>query len=330
MEWNAPRRGRIREKAVPDASEETLLYQTLLGAWPLSDGEVHEFRARLRGVLVKSLREGKVHSNWIDPNPEYEEAVLAFAERILEDSPGNPFLADFHAFRAPLAAAGAVHSLSQTLLKIAAPGVPDFYQGTELWDFSLVDPDNRRPVDFRRRRAALAELDAGAAQDLPALLEDLCETWQDGRIKLYLISRALRVRSSQAELFARGRYVPIVGRGNASAHVVAMARNRGEDWILAAVPRLVTPLQSGRAPLGRFPFGEAWLPLPETAPRRWRDALSGEERVAREGRLPVSSLFRRFPVSLLVSGPPAGESASSRPALADSEPTSPELEREDT
>jgi (1->4)-alpha-D-glucan 1-alpha-D-glucosylmutase len=301
MEWNASRRGRVREMVVPDASEETLLYQTLLGAWPLSEDEVGAFRQRLRGFLVKSLREGKLHSRWTDPDSEYEAAVLDFAERILEDSPGNRFLPDFHAFRGRLAATGAVNSLAQTLLKIMAPGVPDFYQGTEVWDFSLVDPDNRRPVDFPRRRAALRRLDADAEEDLPALLEDLRSRWQDGRIKLYLISRALRVRASRPELFARGLYLPLDARGGESSRVIALARHRGDDWILAAVPRQVARWQSEEAPLGDFPLGDTSLSLPPEAPRRWRDALTGETRAAEGDILSVRRLFHRFPVCLLVS-----------------------------
>ena len=306
-QWNAPLRGRVREAAAPDASEETLLYQTLLGAWPLAQEEAGAFGQRLRGCLVKSLREGKLHSSWTDPDAEYEAAVLSFAERILEDSPANRFLSDFHVFRALLLAAGAVNSLAQTLLKITAPGVPDFYQGTELWDFSLVDPDNRRPVDFARRRAALSRLDADADRDLPALLEDLCRRWQDGRIKLYLTSRALRVRASCPDLFAGGRYVPVAARGKDCSRVIALARNRGDDWILAAVPRLVACWQSVGAPLGDFPFDDTSLLLPPGAPRSWKDALTGETRTAHGERLPVRQLFRGFPACLLVSESGGGE-----------------------
>ncbi len=304
MEWNAPHRGRIRNQAVPDASEEILLYQTLLGAWPFSDDEIDEFRRRLRGVLVKSLREGKVHSNWNDPDAAYEAPVLRFADRILEDTPGNRFLADFHAFRAPVSAEGAVRSLAQTLLKIAAPGVPDFYQGMELWDLSLVDPDNRRPVDFGLRQAALAELDARAAQDLPALLEDLCRHWTDGRIKLFVTSRALRVRASLPELFARGRYVPVGARGEDGSRLIAFARNRGNDWILTAAPLRAASLPSDGTPFGGFSFGDAAFALPPGAPRTWMDAFTGENRSAADGNLPASSLFRQFPVSLLVPAAP--------------------------
>jgi (1->4)-alpha-D-glucan 1-alpha-D-glucosylmutase len=310
MEWNAPSRGRLREMTVPDASEETLLYQTLLGAWPLAEDEAVAFRKRLRGVLVKSLREGKRHSRWRDPDCEYEAGVLDFAERILGDSPENRFLSDFHAFHARLAAAGAVNSLAQTLLKIAAPGVPDFYQGTELWDFSLVDPDNRRPVDFERRRAALRELDAEAERNLSGLLDDLRRGWQDGRIKLYLISRALRVRASCPELFSRGRYLPIAARGPKSSRVIALARGRGEGWILAAVPRQVARWQSGDVPLGDFSFGGTSLSLPPGTPRSWRNALTGETHASREGLLPVDALWRRFPVCLLVSESLSARSAS--------------------
>ncbi len=300
-EWNAPRRSRVRQWAVPDASEETLLYQTLLGAWPLEESEEDAFRERLRGVLVKSLREGKHHSRWTDPDIEYEEAFLGFADRILEPSPENRFLADFQTLHRRLAAEGALQSLSQALLKVVAPGVPDLYQGAELWDFSLVDPDNRRPVDFPKRRAALSELDDAARRDLPALLGTLRRRWQDGRIKLYLLSRALRVRSASPSLFARGQYLPIDVRGPDGPGWIALARRRGDDWILAAVPRRIAGRQSAQAPLGEFPPAEASLSLPPAAPREWKDAWTGEGRTPEGGRLSVSALVRSFPVCLLLS-----------------------------
>ncbi len=314
MEWNAPRRGRIREQAVPDASEEILLYQTLLGAWPFSDDEVAEFRKRLRGVIVKSLREGKLHSNWNDPDAAYEAAVLDFADRILEDTPENRFLADFHQFRGPVAAAGAVRSLAQTLLKITAPGVPDFYQGTEVWDLSLVDPDNRRPVDFGRWAAALAELDARPAHDLAALLEDLRRHWTDGRIKLFLTSRALRVRASLPRLFARGRYVPVGARGPDASRVVAFARNRGDEWILVAAPLRSASLPSDGSSLGGLSLGDASLALPPGAPRTWTDAFTGETRSAEDGGFSTGSLLGSFPASLLVSAPSAAARTNRRKA----------------
>ena len=313
MEWNALRRSRLRGAVVPDASEETLVYQTLLGAWPLAETEVDAFRRRLGGVLVKSLREGKIHTRWADPDAEYENAVLDFTERILENSDENRFLADFHGFRERLAPIGAVASLAQTLLKIVAPGVPDFYQGTELWDFSLVDPDNRRPVDFRARREALAKLDAAASRDLAALLEDLRACWRDGRIKLYLTSRALRLRAAGPDVFARGRYLPVTVRGLESSRVVAVARCRGEDWVLAAVPRHVALWQTEDAPLGRFRFHDAMLSLPPDAPLRWRSVLTGEDWTCAEARLlGVGPLLGRFPVALLVSGFPEAPSRPDR------------------
>jgi (1->4)-alpha-D-glucan 1-alpha-D-glucosylmutase len=309
MGWNAPLRPRLGEIVVPDVSEETLLYQTLLGAWPLWEREERSFLERLSGVLVKSLREGKRHSQWIRPDRAYEAAFLEFARRILEPSPENRFLSDFHAFRERVAAAGALHSLSQTLLKIASPGVPDFYQGTELWDFSLVDPDNRRPVNFPSRRAALAQLDAEAGRNLPGLLLELRREWRDGRIKLYVISRALRARSANPRLFARGAYAPVETRGPDASRVIAVARSRGNDWCVAAVPRQVAVWQSPTAPLGDLSFKDTTLELPRNAPRDWRDALTGETRCSEAGLLPVQLLLRDFPVALLLSQSPARPSA---------------------
>ncbi len=156
--WNAAKKREVHGLAVPDANEEYFLYQTLLGAWPLFEAELPGFKERLKAYVIKAAREAKVHTRWIDPDFEHESALLAFVDDILEDTPANAFLSDFREFQAPLSSSGALHSLSQVLLKIASPGVPDLYQGTELWDFSLVDPDNRRPVDFYQRARLLGDV----------------------------------------------------------------------------------------------------------------------------------------------------------------------------
>jgi (1->4)-alpha-D-glucan 1-alpha-D-glucosylmutase len=296
--------GRLAEDAkgvrAPPLGFEYLLYQALVGAWPL-EGVDESFVDRMEAYAIKAAREGKVETSWINPDEAHEASLKRFLRRMLDRGESAEFLASFDAFARRTALLGALNSLSQLTLKATMPGIPDFYQGTELWDFSLVDPDNRRPVDFSWRRAALSRLNADADQDLPALLEDLCSHWQDGRIKLYLISRALRVRASCPELFARGRYLPVGARGKESSHVIALARSRGNDWILAAVPRQVARWQSEGAPLGDFPFDDTSLSLPPEAPRSWKDALTGETRAAEGELLPVRRLFQRFPACLLVS-----------------------------
>jgi (1->4)-alpha-D-glucan 1-alpha-D-glucosylmutase len=308
--WNAGLRSVEKGGAVPDPSAETLLYQTLLGAWPLEEpgGEISAFRDRLDAFLVKAAREGKRHSSWIDPDLEYERALTAFARAILEPSSG-PFRADFLDFQARVAVHGAIGSLSLVLLKVLCPGVPDVYQGTEIWDFSLVDPDNRRAVDFGRRRALLEDLDVSERQDRRALLEDLRGRWKDGRIKLYLLSRALRFRRRHALLLRDGSYLPLRARGRRGEHVLAFARRLGGEAAVAIVPRWTTRLTTPESGFGRLDLAGARLPLPVAMPGRWRNVLTGRDVAARDAgngaELDVAEALEAFPVALLSSSPEA-------------------------
>ena len=208
---NARHRIRVEEKEAPDRNEEYFLYQNLLGAWPLEamdDQAFAAFRDRIRAFMAKAIHEAKVHSSWQNPNPEYDEAIDQFILALLDREGNREFLDDFVAFQRFVSHHGLINSLAQTLLKIAAPGVPDTYQGTEVWDFSLVDPDNRRPVDYRHRASMLDDLvnrfdDPGNG---PAgLCRDLIATPADGRIKLYTTWRALAVRRHYPGLFSVGR-----------------------------------------------------------------------------------------------------------------------------
>ncbi len=308
MRLNAPEKRVVRGRPVPDADIEFLLYQTLVGAWPLREEEVPEFRERLRAYMLKAAREARVHTGWLEPDEEYEGALLAFVDRILEPGPENRFLEDFLEFQPFVAYYGALNSLAQVMLKIAAPGVPDFYRGTELWDFSLVDPDNRRPVDFGLRAARLAELQerTGDPRDLAG---ELLAGWRDGRVKLYLTWRALRFRRDHRRLFAGGDYLPLVAAGPGRDHLCAFARRLEGTWAVVAAPRLCVRLAGGEAgpesippavpPLGEAAWGETTLLLPSGAPEHWRNVLTGEQAVARHGTLPLADVFRCFPVALL-------------------------------
>ncbi len=318
--WNEPKLGRVGDQHVPDGRMELLLYQTLLGAWPLDEAERPAFRERLRAYLEKAAREAKTHTSWHDPNVAYEGALLAFAEAILDPLDGSPFLADFVAFQRPIAYYGALNSLGQVLLKATAPGVPDFYQGSELWDLSLVDPDNRRPVDYARRAALLAALPDPERADAAPALADLLARWEDGRVKLYLTRQALRCRRAYAALFAAGDYQPVPAAGRREAHVCAFLRRHGDAAALVVVPRLLARLalatapapDAGELPPTGLPLGEAaWadthLRLPAAAPRRWRSTLTGEtlEAPAADASaattLRLADLLRTFPVALLVA-----------------------------
>lgn len=286
--------------------------QTLIGAWPLQpmDEEAHEqFVQRIERYMEKALKEAKLHTSWINPNEAYDQAVRQFIREILRPEGDNRFLADFRRFQARIAQAGMWNSLSQTLLKITSPGVPDFYQGTELWDFSLVDPDNRRPVDFRTRATMLDELQQRESKDLISLIRELVAHRTDGRIKLYIIYKALNFRREHRDLFEQGAYQPLTVSGAKGDHVLAFARHLENRWALVAVPRLVVKLsRSAMPPLGKQIWKETVLHLPEGAPHDWRNVFTGEALAASdsdttERGLLAHEVFRRLPVALLVSAP---------------------------
>ncbi len=298
--WNAPGKTILDGQEVPDTNEEIFLYQTLLGAWPLDSQEVPEFQARLQRYLVKALREAKVHSRWIEPREDYEQAVLAFVAAILADHPENDFLPDFLAFQKTVAWFGALNSLSQMVLKITAPGIPDIYQGTELWDFSLVDPDNRRPVDFARRQKLLAELRRREAAGDPDLAGELLASWRDGRIKMFLLSKGLQLRQMQRDLFAQGAYLPLSVTGAQADRVVAFARGWQDRWAVVAVGRLFAGLTEPEIPpVGPSVWQDTTVALPAGAPRRWRELFSGRC-LSATANLPVAQALATLPVALLV------------------------------
>jgi len=318
---------------VPDANEEYLLYQTLVGAWPPEsmDEVAHQtFVERVERYMEKALKEAKLHTSWINPNEAYDQAVKQFVRDILRPQAANRFVADLLRFEARIAPAGMWNALAQTLLKIASPGVPDFYQGTELWDLSLVDPDNRRPVDFSRRVSMLDELQQLESKGLVALVRDLVASPQDGRIKLYVTSKALNVRRTHHQLFRQGAYLPLMASGAQHDHVVAFARHLDAHWALVVVPRLLMNLSpvpkplarlrvrmdrfprlamnlssSVRPPLGKRLWKETLLRLPAGAPNAWRNIFTDERLVVSDrdgsGRgLFVHEAFRRLPVALLI------------------------------
>ncbi len=246
--------------------------------------------------MQKAVREAKTVSSWLHPNEPYENAVLGFVDAILEESEENAFRKDFVVFQKRIAQHGALNALSQVLLKIASPGLPDFYQGTELWDFSLVDPDNRRPVDFTRRAALLDELRRRESLDLPGLLRELVNDWPDGRVKLYLTYRALNFRKAESELFQSGNYVPLE-----APRTCSFARSSGGNWAVICAPRLVACLSEPRKRLlSPKVFGDASLALPPEAPDAWKNVLTGEQ-ITGSRNIPLAELFSSFPLALLTS-----------------------------
>lgn len=306
---------------VPDRNEEYLLYQTLIGAWPLHpmDGPGYEyFKTRVSDYMLKAIRESKINTSWISPNLPYEENVLKFIGAILAPGPHNLFLKDMQALRERVSYLGIFNSLSQTLFKITCPGVPDFYQGTELWEFSLVDPDNRGPVDFRLRREKLAELRKrlkAAGKDLTETAGELLGEWREGTPKLFIIYKALQFRREHSQLFREGTYLPLAVEGDFKDHVCAFARQKGGQAVLVVAPRFLSRLI--KAP-GEKALGEAvWKGTRVTVPKeietnRFRDLFTGEvvETIRENGEraLPLGRLLAFFPVAMLESIEEAGRS----------------------
>ena len=289
---NRKHRREIDAEFAPDHQEETLLYQTLLGSWPiepLDDATRPKYIQRIQDYMVKALHEAKVNSSWIEPNEAWDKAVCDFVAEILTPGPRNRFLVTFAPFAERLALAGAINSLTQTVLKLTVPGVPDFYQGTELWDLTLVDPDNRQPVDYALREEQLASLPA-TAQAQPLL-----EQWQNGRIKMFLIRTLLHFRRQNPGLFGEGSYTPVSVTGSLADGIVAFEREAAGRSLLVVVPRL-------SARVGFPPLGDRWgdtMVQPAVA-REWTDLFT-ERRYPAGTPLPAREILADFPVAVLVA-----------------------------
>ncbi|MEA2236309.1 MAG: (1-_4)-alpha-D-glucan 1-alpha-D-glucosylmutase [Thermoanaerobaculia bacterium] len=268
-----------KKNGAPHPNEELLLYQTLIGMWPLDDSELPSVPDRLQQYLEKAAREAKNHTSWIAPDKQYEESLLSFAAAVLND---HEFRTDFLRFQKRIAFYGFLNSLSQVVLKATAPGAPDFYQGTELWDFSLVDPDNRRPVDYQRRRTMLAGLKTASP-------DTLLHHWQDGRIKMFVTWKLLELRARHAALFRDGAYEPI----DAGPNVVAFIRRHEDEAVLVAVPRFTASLIKP----GTFPIADVWSDSTLIAAGKWRNVFTGEEN--KGAAFALSRLFATFPPAVM-------------------------------
>jgi (1->4)-alpha-D-glucan 1-alpha-D-glucosylmutase len=279
----------------PDANEEYMIYQTILGAWPWAQEDHAGFADRVKEYLAKALSEGKVNVSWINPRPEYTEAVQNFAANLLKPGKrGKPskFLRKLEEFLAPVRVHGAVNSLAQMVLKATSPGVPDFYQGTDMWDLSLVDPDNRRPVDYARRTQVLQSF---AGKPLESIANDVLSTLEDGRIKLFTMHRALTARNEYIATFASGAYTPL--EVSNSEH--AFAYMRGED-VLVVLPRFTCTLTGGKAAPA---LGDAWgdqaVTLPGAKKSSWLNVFTGKTVTVESETLTLSQVFADFPVAIL-------------------------------
>jgi (1->4)-alpha-D-glucan 1-alpha-D-glucosylmutase len=299
-------------RVAPDSNEEYLLYQTIAGAWPWhikSMDEKENFLERIRQYASKALSEAKVNLSWINPDPVYMEAVSGFINAVLEPGPTgkmSPFLRSLNELMPELRVFGAVNSLAQVVLKVASPGVPDFYQGTELWELTLVDPDNRRPVEYQVRANYLDSMIVQSQQEgLDAVCRHVLAHLGDGRAKLWTTHVALKLRAKEIALFRRGQYVPLIASAPYQEHAIAFLRidTASGRSVLAVVPRFACTLMHGKAQL---PLGAAWgkarLTLPESGPSRFVNAFTGEVVSLEQDRgIALSTVFETYPVALLVS-----------------------------
>jgi len=329
-EFNARHKTQVDGQMIPDRNEEYFLYQTLLGAWPLEKSASaaprdaaqqdlrQDFVRRIQEYLAKAIREAMVHTRWTRPNETHEKALRNFVTAILSPESAAEFLADLREFQKSVAYFGMANGLGQTLLKMTCPGVPDFFQGSELWDLRLVDPDNRTPVDFARRISALQELEQETAGRATAYARELAARWEDGKIKLFLIRETLGFRRQHAALFTNGDFLPAEVRGPSAENVVAFFRCHENDWALTVAPRWLArdgrnaALRTGSSAdleRGEPPSDAAWrntiIGLPGGAPESWANLLTGRRCKARmidkEQVLVVEDLLGVFPVALLSS-----------------------------
>jgi (1->4)-alpha-D-glucan 1-alpha-D-glucosylmutase len=331
--FNGSKKRELDGEAAPDANDEYFFYQTILGTWPIAQEsqspadnpwgfllqpkdteDYQDFRKRISDYMLKAAKEAKVYTSWLNPYVEYEEALLHFVDRVLQPSSRNRFLIAFAPMARMIAYFGQFNSLAQTVLKLTAPGVPDLYQGNELWDFSLVDPDNRRPVDYAQRSTLLKKLQSAGKRkgsDPLRLAQSLVKQSHDGRIKLFVTHRTLCFRRDHYDLFTGSAYIPLEVMGEQARHLCAYLRqtepNSGAgEQALVVVPRLVATLtgRAERPPTGPDVWGDTQLVLPAgNEGRTYHNLYTGESVTVTEQEghitLPAAKLLAHFPVALL-------------------------------
>jgi len=309
--WNQRKKIKRDGELLPSRNDEFLLYQTLIGTWPVegwANANREEYIGRIEQYMLKAAHEAKVHTSWINPNEAYDNALVTFIREILADNPRNPFPEDVDRFAQTVTECGIWNSLSQTLIKLLSPGVPDLYQGTELWELSLVDPDNRRPVDFTRRHEILRSLRERLevlGHEREELLRELLDNRRDGRIKMFVVSQLLDYRRHHRDMCTQGSYIPLTATGERSDHLCAFARQLNGASVIAIAPRLNWQLTFGEGtpPLGEAVWRDTQLQLPEELGDHFRNLLTGEilERtgIANASGLRLADVFRTFPVAAL-------------------------------
>ncbi|MHB8541169.1 MAG: malto-oligosyltrehalose synthase [Candidatus Acidiferrales bacterium] len=309
--WNKSKKTILGDHAVPTPNEEVILYQAMLGIWPVGCSKNvnrGELVRRVEEFFVKAAKEAKTHTSWIAPNEPHEAALRKFVRAILDDSADKRFLDDFEALHGKLAFYGALNSCSQLILKMTSPGVPDFYQGNEIWNFCLTDPDNRRPVDFQRRTRMLEALKSRGSDASPQLCQHLLNHWQDGCLKLYVTMRILQFRRAHQELFLNGDYLALKPQGANRESIIAFSRHSQGNWIVVVAPRLLSRIVSpGALPMGRESWGSTALVLPHSFPKAWFNIFTGKAiaPVWEKSRsvLPVAEMFADLPLAVLTHEP---------------------------
>ncbi len=308
---NISKKSTVDDQPAPERNDEYLFYQTLVGAWPsgdISEEGFQNFRERIQAYMLKAIQEAKVHTSWFNPNEEYIGAVRKFIDTALDSGKKNFFLEDVRDFQRRVAYFGYWNSLAQVLLKLTSPGVPDLYQGSELWDLNLVDPDNRRPVDFGCRKALLHSLQIRVLKgkkDLLLLSRELLKTPDDPRIKLFVQTQTLQFRRRHPEVFGRGEYIPLEGTGEKKDIFVSYARALGRKAVMVVVPRLVVGLTAGaeEPPIGEGVWKDTRVEIPGGMGGAFQNIFTGVAGVfLREGAksyLPLAEGLRDFPIALL-------------------------------
>ncbi len=296
QEWQSVNWG-LKQNGSPDANDEYLIYQTLIGAYPMPEQGEDDFTNRIQEYLQKALREAKHHSNWSTPNEEYETAAKDFAIRLLDRK--RPFWKAFTKYHKKIADFGIINSLTQVVLKFTCPGVPDVYQGTELWDLSLVDPDNRRAVGYEERLRLLEEVE-NWEKDQEELLLGLWNKRSGGQIKLWLIHQLLQQRKQQSELFEKGHYLPLQVEGKYKDHVLAFARHHQQEWCVVAVPLHLGSLSKHqKKDIQALDWKDTRILLPGEAPADWQHLLHQTKGKADEKGIGVNELFKNLPLAIL-------------------------------
>lgn len=294
---NQSLRQTINDRTAPSLNDEYFIYQSIIGGFPENSQVDNIFIERLEAYITKAVREAKVDSNWESPNEEYENACRQFVRQLFD--PQHRFLEDVQPFAEKVAEFGSIYSLAQTLIKVAAPGIPDIYQGCELWDLSFVDPDNRRAVDYTQRKEMLAQIIAKEKEGNKALISFVKERWKDGYEKLFVTWKMLQFRKNNPKIFTQGEYLPIEIKGK-ETEAIAFARRYEEKQVV-----VVTPLGIVNKMADRNTRSKKWssaIELPVNFPGQWKNIFTGESFIS-GGQLALQDIFQLFPVAFLEQQP---------------------------